>query len=465
VASAVPGRTATRALVAAALLCCVLPGNASAALARLRPGAAPGPTVAARALGEIGFAPVPDGTPGSLPDGGAHVALSPNDPVFQFSQYQWVYTQTGFLDAWSTGTGSASTVIAIVDSGVDSHVADLQGALLPGWNMVDNNADTSDPNGHGTWMAGLAAARTNNGLGVVGACGSCSILPVRVAGADGFATWSATAAGIIWAADHGARVISLSLVGSQSSPALDAAVAYAQQKGALLVAAAGNDALGYPEYPAAIPGVISVEATDANDAPYSFSNHGPTVTLAAPGCANAVGPSDVYKLVCGTSISTPLVAGAAALLLSALPMATSAGLTAALESGADHVSDSKYGRLNVEGALRAVVPLAAKVLAPLLIGPPIITGTPSVGATLTATQGTWLNTATAYAYQWLRCTNAGCAEIGAATESTYRLAAADVGRWIEVAVTASNDAGQSVSRSAGTVVPAAPTRRHLKKRS
>lgn len=457
-------RTATRALVAAALLGCALPAGASAALVRLRPGASPGPTVAARALAEIGFAAVPDGTPGSLPDGGAHVALSPNDPLFQFTQYQWVYAQTGFLDAWSSGTGSASTVIAIVDSGVDSHVADLQGALLPGWNMVDNNADTSDSNGHGTWMAGLAAARTNNGIGVVGACGSCSILPVRVAAADGSATWSATAAGIVWAADHGARVISLSLAGSSSSPPLEAAVAYAQQKGALVVAGAGNDSLGYPEYPAALPGVISVEATDANDVPYSFSNHGPTVTLAAPGCANAVGPADVYNLVCGTSVSTPLVAGAAALLLSARPAATAADLAAALENGADHVSDSKYGRLNVAGALRVTAPPASNVVPPLLMTPPTVTGTATLGATLTATQGTWMNAATTYAYQWLRCSNAGCVAIAGATAATYRIVPADLGRWIEIAVTAANGAGQAISRSPGTVVPDAAVRKRLKKR-
>ena len=461
--SAAAARTATRALVAAAALVCALPGTASAAVARLRPGAPPASTVAARALAEIGFAPVPDGTPGALPDGRAHVALSPNDPLFQFSPYQWVYAQTGFLDAWSSGTGSASTTIAIVDSGVDPHIADLQGALVPGWNMVDNNADTSDLNGHGTWMAGLAAARTNNGLGVVGACGSCSIMPVRVAGADGFATWSATAAGIVWAADHGARVISLSLVGPRSSPPLEAAVTYAQKKGALVVAAAGNDRLAFPEYPAALPGVVSVEATDVNDAPYDFSNHGPTVTLAAPGCATAVGPGDTYSLVCGTSVSTPLVAGAAALLLAVLPAATGADLAAALENGADHVSDSKYGRLNVAGALRAAVPLAPKVVAPLLMAPPTVTGTPALGATLTATQGTWTNAATTYAYQWLRCTYAGCAEIAAATGPRYRIVPADLGRSIEVAVTASNDAGHAVSLSTGTVVPTVPARKHLRK--
>jgi hypothetical protein len=189
------------------------------------------------------------------------------------------------------------------------------------------------------------------------------------------------------------------------------------------------------------------------------------VTLAAPGCANAVGPGDVYKLVCGTSVSTPLVAGAAGLLLSASPAATGADLAVALENGADHVSDSKYGRLNVAGALHTFAPPAAKIVAPQLMAPPTVTGTPTVGAMLTATQGTWINAAMTYAYQWLRCTSAGCVEIAGATDTTYRIVPADLGRWIEVAVTAANGAGQAVSRSPGTIVPAEPARKRLRKRS
>ena len=95
-------------------------------------------------------------------------------------------------------------------------------------------------------MASLAAARIDNALGIAGACGRCSILPVRVTNEAGYARWSETSAGIVWAADHGARVISISLAGPQFSPVLEAAVVYAQVKGALVVAGAGNDSLGYP---------------------------------------------------------------------------------------------------------------------------------------------------------------------------------------------------------------------------
>src|SRR5205823_6864837 len=114
------------------------------------------------------------------------------------------------------------------------------------------------------------------------------------------------------------------------------------------------------------------------------------------------GPDDTYKLVCGTSVSTPLVAGAAGLLLAAHPTATAAELASALEDGADRTSDSKYGRLNALGALRVFAALPSKVVPPLLMTPPAVTGTPVLGGILTATPGTWANGATQYTYQWLR---------------------------------------------------------------
>lgn len=377
----VAARRAALVLCSLSVLGCALPATSSAALARLRAGDAPGRTVEARALAEIGFRVSAAGTPGAMPDRGARVALVPNDPLYAFSSYRWVYEKTRFAEAWSRLTGDPSTVIAIVDTGVDPLTADLQGALLPGWDFYDNDADASDPHGHGTMMASLAAARINNALGIAGACGRCSILPVRVTNGGGYARWSAAAAGIVWAADHGARVISISLAGPQRSPALEAAVVYAQAKGALLVAGAGNDSLGYPEYPAALPGVISAEASDAGDGVYAFSNHGPSVTLAAPGCAPAIGRGNTVVAVCGTSVSTPLIAGAAALLLSRQPTVTEADLANALESGADRVTDSRYGRLDVIGALNALAPAWAT---PVLLVPPMVTGLPVRGSTLRA---------------------------------------------------------------------------------
>jgi subtilisin family serine protease len=356
--------------------------------------------------------------------------------------------------------GDARTIIAIVDTGVDPSTADLRGALLPGYDFYDNDADPSDPHGHGTMMAALAAARTNNGLGIAGACGSCSILPVRVSAPDGISSWTTTAAGIVWAADRGARVISVSLVGTTTSPELSAAVAYAQGHNALVVAAAGNLAVDHPGYPAALPGVVSVEAIDQNDGLYPFSNHGSDVWLAAPGCAMTIARGNVYRSACGTSVATPLVAGAAGLLASAYPSATAQQLGEALTKGAARASDSRYGRLDVAGALAALAPAAVPLL---LLAPPTVTGAASRGSTLTATSGSWAGGAATFAYQWLRCTAYGCTAIRGATRSTYTVAAADQGNWLEVEVTATSGSAQALARSSGTIVAAAK-RRFVKSR-
>ncbi len=384
----------------------------------------------------------------------------PNDPLFAFSYYQWVYRRTRFVDAWSRVIGDPLTIIAIVDTGVDPRTADLQGALLPGWDFYDNDADASDPVGHGTMMATIAGARIGNALGIAGACGRCSILPVRVTNAAGIAQWSTTAAGIVWAADHGARVISISLSGPRSSPALEAAVAYAQARGALLVAGAGNDALGYPEYPAALPGVISVEATDVNDGAYAFSNHGPGVTLSAPGCSPAIGAGNTIVGACGTSVATPLVAGAAGLLFSSRSSATAAEVANALEAGAERASDSRFGRLDVLGALDVLAPSTA---VPVLLARPTVAGVAVRGARLSASVGRWLGGPT-YTFRWFRCTRDACSAIRGATERRHTICSEDVGRRLEVQVTAGNGSGEATARSSGTDVPRARKRAVFAKR-
>ena len=130
----------------------------------------------------------------------------------------------------------------------------------------------------------MAAGRGDNGVGGAGVCWHCSILPVRVA-PNGTATAVQLAEGIRWAVEHGADVINISLVLTASDPTVGAAIQYAQERGAIVVAAAGNDGSANPTYPAAFPGVIGVVATDAADHAYSWSTHGSWATLAAPGCA------------------------------------------------------------------------------------------------------------------------------------------------------------------------------------
>jgi len=224
--------------------------------------------------------------------------------------------------------------------------------LKPGGDGAGKGAhDADDVFGHGTEVASVAGAQLGNTVGVVGACGRCSILPVRVTRPDGTASVATIASGIVWAADHGARVINVSLVTERPSVPLAGAVAYAEARGALVVAAAGNDGLGRPGYPAALPGVLSVEAADRNGTAYAFSNHGAAVSLAAPGCARVATRRGGATSVCGTSVAAPLVAGTAGLLASAYPNATAAQLAASLEQGADRVGDTRFGRLDAARAL------------------------------------------------------------------------------------------------------------------
>jgi thermitase len=289
---------------------------------------------------------------GAQPARAAASASGPNDPFYGAAAYRWVFSQTGLARTWQQTTGTPAVVIAVVDTGVDASAPDLSGGVLPGRDVSASGAPTTDAVGHGTAVASVLAARTNNGIGIAGACGRCSILPIRITGADGLAPVDAIAAGIAAAADAGARIVNVSFAAPSSSPALAAAVAHAQALGALVVAAAGNDGRTGAAYPAALPGVVSVEAADQSGRPYSFSNRGSSVALAAPGCAIVAERDTTYASECGTSIAAPLVAGAAGLLASAVPGATAAQLAAALEQGAARVGDTAYGRLDAAASLR-----------------------------------------------------------------------------------------------------------------
>jgi thermitase len=157
------------------------------------------------------------GLPGAVrvePDAVASIARTPDDPLFS---QQWGLRQIQAPAAWDRTVGSSATVIAILDTGVDARHPDLAGAVLAGRDFVNGDLDASDDHGHGTMAAGIAAARTDNGRGVAGTCWTCRILPVKVLDADGSGYHSQIANGVVWAADQGAHVISMSLTGSPSS--------------------------------------------------------------------------------------------------------------------------------------------------------------------------------------------------------------------------------------------------------
>jgi subtilisin family serine protease len=287
------------------------------------------------------------------PDVIAHTLdTTPNDS-------QWP-SQTGLRviglpRAWDTSRGSAGLLVAVVDTGVDASQPDLRGALVAGVNLIDPTSPPRDDHGHGTAVAGVVGARSNNGQGMAGVCWFCLIMPVKVLDSSGSGDDTRIAAGIVWAVDHGARVINLSLGGPGNTPELAAALAYASRKGAIAVAAAGNSGTTLPFYPAADANALSVGATTTADRAYAWSNYGPLVDVAAPGCNVAPLLGGGYRLFCGTSSSAPIVSGLAALVLSTHPGATPAEIRSAIErSGAPLPSVVQFGRVDAPRALAAL---------------------------------------------------------------------------------------------------------------
>ena len=185
--------------------------------------------------------------------------------------------------AWETTRGSASTVVAVVDTGIQRNHADLDGKVVAGYDYVDNDAAPDDGNGHGTHVAGTAAAETNNATGGAGTCPECKLMPVRVLDNSGSGTLVGVANGVTYAADNGAKVINLSL-GGGGSLTLQDAVNYAWNKGAFLACAAGNSNTSSTAsaYPGAYDNCFAVASTDAADARSSFSNYGGWVEAAGP---------------------------------------------------------------------------------------------------------------------------------------------------------------------------------------
>jgi len=233
-----------------------------------------------------------------------------NDPLIG---QQWHVNRISLTQAWDLGIGSSSVKIAILDTGVQLDHPDLQSKLVPGYDWGDGDSDPTDNNGHGTHCSGIAAAATNNGVGVVGVGRDCMIMPVKVFGNRG---GQALVDGIQWAADQGAHVISMSLKIS-NFPQLHQAVQYAASKGVVLIAAAGNDNSTAVNYPAGYPEVMAVASSDPDDSRSGFSTYGDWVDVAAPG-SNILStvPGSAYGVSSGTSMACPLVAGLAGLVWS-----------------------------------------------------------------------------------------------------------------------------------------------------
>lgn len=267
-------------------------------------------------------------------------------------------------EAWNITTGRSTTIIAIVDTGVDPRQPDLRGRVLHGWDFQNNDPNAYDDNGHGTAVAGVAAAAANDGVGIAGICWQCRILPVKVLNSNGSGTHSNIAAGIVWAADHGADVINMSVAGSGSTTTIALAVDYARRHGVVVVAAAGNEGSTRRFYPAGYTGVLSVAATSGADVLYNWSNRGSWVKLAAPGCAFTGKPGPAWTWWCGTSFATPVVAGTAALIKSARPGMTRAQIENTLLTSVVRVRGVVNGRIDAARALRNAMNLTGSTPSP-----------------------------------------------------------------------------------------------------
>lgn len=330
------------------------------------------------------------------PDSAGSVEFTPNDPFYltdpSLGLGQWGIRKAHVDQAWDIVRGSAAVIVAVIDTGIDPGHPDLAGVALPGMTFLTSPdptcpavapGSTRDDNAHGTHVAGVIAANGNNGIGIAGVAFGVKILPIKALDCQGAGLMSDVASGIIWAADHGARIINVSLGSSSAQATLGSAVHYAVSHGVFVVAAAGNcgvistrcASINEPQYPGAYPEAFAVAATDINDRRASFSNVASYVALAAPGVgiysttptypttlSTSTPGTTSYAAYQGTSQASPFVAGVAALLLSKDPTLTVAQLADRLRSGADDLGtpgvDPEFGagRVNALRSLAATTP-------------------------------------------------------------------------------------------------------------
>jgi len=327
-------------------------------------------------------------------DARVHLDFTPNDPLWTTDPYvglgQWGARKILLDRARDLVTATTPTTVAVIDTGVDAGHPDLAGVVLPGTTILSAqatgcNADTAgtDDNSHGTHVAGVIAADANNGIGIVGIAPNARILPIKALDCTGSGSISDIAQAIVYAVDHGARAVNISLGSSSDSGTLQSAVQYAIQRNVLIIAAAGNcgvastrclNTRNLVEYPAGYPGVLAVGATSTDDTIAPFSTQGPQVGVSAPGVRivsttphyptyqSDRGGSMSYAAFSGTSQATPFATGLAALLLGMDPSLTATQVLQRLESTADDLGppgpDVAYGagRLNALRAVTATLP-------------------------------------------------------------------------------------------------------------
>ena len=286
----------------------------------------------------------------------------PNDPAFG---QLWGLNNPNNVDidapeAWGVTVGNPSTIVAVIDTGIDLGNRDFAGKIwtnpandaaagypndVHGWNFITNTNDVQDDDGHGTHVSGIIAAQGNDGYGVVGVAPSVQIMPLKFLDAGGNGSLDAAVSAIYFAVNHGARVINASWGGVDYSGPLNDAIAYANAHNVVFVTAAGNDGTNndyVPSYPSSFrqPNELSVAAVDRSGKLADFSNYGAgTVDVAAPGVdiisdvPRRVDPSGLQSLS-GTSMATAYVSGVAALIVGLDPSLTAAQVVQRIDSTA-----------------------------------------------------------------------------------------------------------------------------------
>lgn len=361
------------------------------------PGPLPGGAIIIREIPELGLAlvqlPAGDSVARAVADLGGtsgiewaepnytiRLDLVPNDPGY-VSRQQPYLSRIAAGAAWDITEGRPEIIVAVLDTGVQMDHEDLAGAIwtnpgeipgngiddegngfvddVHGWDFADNDNKPDDDHGHGTHVAGIAAARIDNGIGIAGIAGHATVMPVDVF-KGGIGTYEALIRAIIYATDNGARVINMSLGASSYSRGEEAAVDYAYEHGVVVVAAAGNSGREESHYPSAHVHAIAVSSTTADDNLSPFSTRGDFVDVAAPGSSiYSTYLGNFYQSLSGTSMATPHVSGLAALILSRDPDLTPDQVRAIIESTADDLDpvgrDIYFGagRINMGRALAA----------------------------------------------------------------------------------------------------------------
>lgn len=301
-------------------------------------------------------------------------AALPNDP---FLPRQKGLTNSGMEQAWAESTGQG-VIVAVLDTGVDINHPDLQGRLLPGYDFVNNSPVMRDDNGHGTAVAGIIAARANNGHGIAGVAPQAMILPIKVADRSGVATVATVLKGMQMAVGRGAKIINLSMGTRLPSVALRGSMSAAYLAGVTVISSAGNDAAHKAMYPAAWPEVLGVTVT-SDDGELGFSGVlAPNIELGAPGEEIPTTlPGGVYGFISGSSASAAMASGVAALALSKEPKLTPLSLGRALIHSQDPIAalepfrdTYRFGRVNAFKALqRAQAQLSDLALETLSVSP------------------------------------------------------------------------------------------------